>query len=308
MPIHYFHYGLYQRCVNSASIERYLPETIFYYHLLPKINRYHVLLDDKIHAEEIKRASSIPIPKTVFVRRLGVWLDNQRRPITSLGEFELALNSEPTEGIIIKPAFLTSGGEGVKALRKDCDGNWRDDYSLVSLANLYNSAGDDLIVQHRETNGGSLARFGSNVLECFRVLTVYEDHGPVALYVILKLSSGNSVVDNGHAGGVYVTVDLDKGDLGSIGIDERGELHTDHPYSHVSFAGFVVHEIASIQECAIQAARAFPSLKVIGWDIALTDRGPVVIEGNSSPGLALIQRPWNGAPLLIDYFRRQNLL
>ena len=32
-----------------------------------------------------------------------------------------------------------------------------------------------------------------------------------------------------------------------------------------------------------------PSLRIVGWDIAITARGPVVIEANTAPDLNLIQ-------------------
>ena len=35
---------------------------------------------------------------------------------------------------------------------------------------------------------------------------------------------------------------------------------------------------------------AFPDRVTIGWDVAITDRGPVIIEGNAQSGCDMIQR------------------
>ena len=42
---------------------------------------------------------------------------------------------------------------------------------------------------------------------------------------------------------------------------------------------------------ALQAAAAFPWARAIGWDIAISDRGPVLIEGNRTWSPSLIQMP-----------------
>ena len=47
---------------------------------------------------------------------------------------------------------------------------------------------------------------------------------------------------------------------------------------------------------ARQAHAAFPFCTVVGWDIAITASGPVVIEGNSNPDVDIMQRPFR-APL-----------
>ena len=38
-----------------------------------------------------------------------------------------------------------------------------------------------------------------------------------------------------------------------------------------------------------EAALKIPELRYIGWDIAITDNGPVLIEGNEYPSYGLIQ-------------------
>jgi D-alanine-D-alanine ligase-like ATP-grasp enzyme len=63
-------------------------------------------------------------------------------------------------------------------------------------------------------------------------------------------------------------------------------------------------EILQVKALAESAALAFPSLKIIGWDICISDRGPLIIEGNSSPGLALIQKPHLGGQEIINALRR----
>jgi len=43
-------------------------------------------------------------------------------------------------------------------------------------------------------------------------------------------------------------------------------------------------------ELAVHAHRAFPDYIFVGWDIAILDDGPCVIEGNRGPDLDIHQR------------------
>ena len=47
-------------------------------------------------------------------------------------------------------------------------------------------------------------------------------------------------------------------------------------------------------DLAIQAHRCFPDYVVIGWDIAVLEDGPCVIEGNRGPDVDIHQRTCRG--------------
>jgi hypothetical protein len=37
------------------------------------------------------------------------------------------------------------------------------------------------------------------------------------------------------------------------------------------------------------ACRKHPEMTVIGWDVCITDNGPILIEGNRRPGFDMVQ-------------------
>jgi hypothetical protein len=47
-----------------------------------------------------------------------------------------------------------------------------------------------------------------------------------------------------------------------------------------SFAEFRVPFIEDVRDLVTRAALAFTPLRTIGWDVAITDAGPSLIEGN----------------------------
>ena len=46
-----------------------------------------------------------------------------------------------------------------------------------------------------------------------------------------------------------------------------------------------------VKQVALAAAAGFPWARAIGWDIAISDRGPILIEGNERWSPSLIQIP-----------------
>jgi hypothetical protein len=62
-----------------------------------------------------------------------------------------------------------------------------------------------------------------------------------------------------------------------------------HPDSRLPISGLRIPEIDEIRRLAIQAARRLPEVQSIGWDIALGENGPCLIEGNDRWSHQLLQ-------------------
>lgn len=108
----------------------------------------------------------------------------------------------------------------------------------------------------------------------------------------LRMGVGEAVVDNSSSGGISAPVDIDTGIVASFGEREKGEQierFAKHPDTGVAIIGF---EIPFWKECVNYVAllsKKVSSISLIGWDIAITDQGPTLIEANLAPGLDLNQ-------------------
>ncbi len=126
----------------------------------------------------------------------------------------------------------------------------------------------------------SLARLNPTSLNTVRVVTVLEGEDVRLFYPFLRVGRYGSIVDNGGAGGILIPIDPETGRLSPVGRDEAGRYYAEHPDSHVRFRGTVLPDWDEAVRLAEALARVRPRNRLIGWDIAATPDGWVMVEAN----------------------------
>ena len=152
-----------------------------------------------------------------------------------------------------------------------------------------------LLVQRRLSANAEVADLTAGALPTVRVSTCLDEDGePEVIGAVFRMAIGlNRTVDNLHAGGIAAGVDLEKGTLSAasnLGMDSRLGWLGHHPDTGAEIVGRRLPQWEEIKALAIRAHRAFDDRAVVGWDIGVTDQGPLVVEGNSSPDLDIVQR------------------
>jgi uncharacterized protein len=152
-----------------------------------------------------------------------------------------------------------------------------------------------LLVQQRLSNHKDLEPLNNSALSTVRILTCLNEAGePEIIGAAMRMAIGNNrVVDNLHAGGIAAAVDLDTGALGSasnLGADCRLGWLDRHPDSGAQITGARLPMWDEVREFAIRTHMAFDDRLLVGWDIAITPDGPVLVEGNGAPDLDIMQR------------------
>ena len=66
-----------------------------------------------------------------------------------------------------------------------------------------------------------------------------------------------------------------------------------HPTSKKQILNFQVPQFEEAKKLVLEAAKEIPEIKYIGWDVAISDKGPCIIEGNSYPGVFQIKPRFN---------------
>ena len=134
---------------------------------------------------------------------------------------------------------------------------------------------EECIVQHHE-----LARLNPYAVNSIRVLTFHD----VILQAGLKVGVGTAVVDNVHAGSLYGNIDLETGKTNSPFRNIDLDSFTTHPTTGEPLVGFQIPHWELLKSVVEKIAAALPEIPYIGWDVAVTETGVCIIEGNDEPG------------------------
>lgn len=192
------------------------------------------------------------------------------------------------------------GGGGVKKVSFDTIPNIKEYYDYLKENNCFI---EELVIQHKNLN--KLCKESINTI---RIMTFNDNGNPIILWAGLRIGNGINPVDNFHAGGMGCSIDLNNGKLISNAIDKDLNEFTKHPKSGLKFIGFQIPYFDEVKELVKKASLESDKIKVVGWDVAITPDGPVIIEGNRRPGFDLIQVLANKGRkgIMNDVLRRMN--
>jgi hypothetical protein len=203
----------------------------------------------------------------------------------------------PDRDLFIKP-LTGCGGKGAERWDRIAPKRWSDGDQVLGERELLQrlcSKGRPLIVQKRIRPHLVLQNLTSGALPTVRALTILDERGqPQLVAASFRMSiGGNRTVDNIHAGGLACAVSLDDGSLGSasdLGSDAHLGWHSNHPTTGARIEGTRLPYWNELKELALRAHAAFNDRVLIGWDIAIQEEGPIIIEGNRGPDMDLMQR------------------
>lgn len=226
------------------------------------------------------------------------------------GELALGEDGEPRlpqADLFVKPAD-GRGGFGAERWSFEGEGRWRDHGGAVRTAaelleelRRRSLGGEACIVQPRLVNHLETADLSNGALSTVRILTIEDERGGFeATHAVLRMAVGtNTTVDNFHAGGIAAKVDLQTGELGlatDIGLRPDCGWCESHPDTHARILGRVLPFWPETLALVQRAHAAFSDRVLIGWDVAILQDGPVIIEGNSGADVDIVQRT-HGEPL-----------
>lgn len=132
------------------------------------------------------------------------------------------------------------------------------------------------------------ATLSPNSTNTLRIMTSAVNGKSRIMFAAARIGSGKSIADNFHQGGKGVLVDLETGKLVGNGIDKKLN-ESEYSITGIKFDGFQVPYWEEIKEMVLEAALVNDKVNLIGWDVAITPNGPLIIESNRGPGWDLPQ-------------------
>lgn len=137
-----------------------------------------------------------------------------------------------------------------------------------------------------------MAAIAGPAIGCIRVVTANDGSGPKPVYALWKLPAPQAMSDNfWQQNSLLAELDLESGNVLSCrrGTGLQGELYDFHPISGAKVVGETLPFWRETLELAIDAHLIFPEFGVCGFDIAITTKGPSILECNDNPAHMLYQ-------------------
>ena len=266
--IGYMEYNLFH-FVNKSREDRKTYVTFDYsQHLFKTLNdpEYLALFNDKLSFNKI------------FKEYLGrEFLDISEASLDDFAAF-----CKGKEKIFAKPNDSCSGKGIYRNFIIDKDTDLKELYGYLKDNHLFV---EDSIVQHEK-----MSMLHPSSINTVRVTTVLDKKDEAhAMYALQRIGIGDMSVDNVGSGGVYTVLSEDGRIKNPCWSDKTISTYTEHPTTGMNLIGFEVPYFKEALELCKKAAQVEKHIRYVGWDIAISDKGPVIVEGNPLPGYDMPQ-------------------
>lgn len=82
-----------------------------------------------------------------------------------------------------------------------------------------------------------------------------------------------------HCNDLYCILD-ESGIINSNVIDDYANVYDKHPLTKKRFSDVKIKGVKEAFEMCMEAAKKVPQIRYIVWDVAFTEHGPLIVEGN----------------------------
>ncbi|TZG28108.1 sugar-transfer associated ATP-grasp domain-containing protein [Sphingomonas montanisoli] len=205
--------------------------------------------------------------------------------VATIDDGKIVVTGDVTNRLLVVKPCDGEGGDGVRMI-----GPFADTGSAEAALRPTqgNAVVQPLIACHPD-----IAQIALDALPTVRVVTILDEAGvPEVVSATFRCASKvGARVDNMKAGGLIVPVELATGTLGIACQGYGGSDHIVHPVTAAAIMGRTLPDWTAATALVSRAhALAFDDYIIIGWDVALTPDGPILIEGNGKPGVLMPQR------------------
>lgn len=151
--------------------------------------------------------------------------------------------------------------------------------------------GDGYLFQRRLKAHPEVIRLCGDRIPTIRFYTLNGPDGPELFRAVWKIPAGDSMADNYWRKNMLAAIDYESGRITRAitgnGIDQT-EVET-HPDTGTKLVGFEIPDWHATRDMVLEAARSLSELPLIGWDIAPTENGGIIVEANDRPDFLLVQ-------------------
>lgn len=317
---YYYTYGFDRKEMSRDRMEEYIVPYRAFLQRIDYLNFHNpyyddfngkmtcrVINQDKFYFYLFLSRLGVPTPKVLcFIKNKAIlYADDSykidkslttREKLKTIFANDMDAFAKPSDGMLGKGIFTLRILDGIIYI----DGV---EHSVDELIEMVFSA--DYIVQERIVQHEKMSALCSSSVNTIRLQTVMDKDGNVIPFGPgVRIGRMGNNVDNWAKGGVFVGIDAQTEKLKDIGIlkPKYGTKVTEHPDTHIAFKGYQIPFYHEAESMVVELHKLMYRSHSIGWDIAITEQGPIIIEGNDRWEITLIQAVHGGMGYMMKYF------
>jgi hypothetical protein len=297
IPRHYFLNCLYRKGIDDYLDYLTKKENLKIHDVIHIENKKQIL-DNKLFFQKYFEKTEIAIPR-MLAYNLGdmFFIKNNKIKVCNINDFtgiliEILKNSN-SDSLFIKPILGAQGGNIHKITLNNITNN-----ELGEREELINKiCSENFIFQETVTQHPDINKIYSQSLNTVRIDTFINDDGePEIISALMRVGQYGSYTDNISAGGIFIGINLETGCLNKNGLTYLkygAKVFTRHPNSEILFENFKIPFFNEVKKTAKEAAYLLQD-RLVGWDIGISDKGPVLVEGNAYYDFTCMQMAYGG--------------
>lgn len=219
--------------------------------------------------------------KFIFSRVFSDFYGRRCLMAESTDKATLAGLAGETGKVVYKPN-CKGQGKGVRVLPASNEAELASSFEFLQA----NSDGivEEYIVQH-----DTLATLNPSAVSIIRFYTVCAPSGSY-LFAPVLTTAITKEISNGCQDALTAMIDIRTGEVITDAIDQNNFVeYAEHPVTGVRFKGLKMPYWEETIEMMRRAVPLAKKISNIGWDIAVTANGPLIIEANTIPGFNTAQ-------------------
>lgn len=219
--------------------------------------------------------------KLKFLERFSEFTGRKYIDLSEVGAAELREFAEQ-HGVVFAKPVDDFGGHGIVKITAEETTDYEKLYDELTQSG--STLVEEGIRQHPD-----LQILNAASINTIRMVTMLHEGESHHMYSLIRVGDGSGVVDNISSGGMYAPV-WEEGKIAKPAFcDATGAYYEKHPSTKVPFVDFKVPCYEEAVELVKRAAHVVPEVQYVGWDVAISETGPVLVEGNVIPGYDMCQ-------------------
>lgn len=293
-PQEYYFYGLYDdRRYSWSDKKQFMGQrAVENINGLMNAGEWRAVANDKLILHSILKGVGLPTPELFAVYRPGVGSLGAVPSFSDTESMREFLRSRIRYPFFAKPVdgAFGSGAFAVRSYDKTADQATLfngDRASLEELSRIVEShSGTGYLFQDYIMPHPYIKKLCGECLSTVRFNIFLTAEGPSLFHCFWKIPTGRNMTDNflnGQTGNILAAVNLGTGLVeavrGGCGFDLTE--HHIHPTTGERLVGITLPDWEEMKSLCLKTATMIPGLRLQHWDVAMSERGPVLMEVNA---------------------------